>query len=97
MKVKGLKWIDTELELSKIRNEWAKIDIATQKYQWRPEFLWSRTEVEEVVELLEKAYELELREFEIFRLMGDYDKMAIVSDGFGQLESEIWRLKQLVA
>lgn len=90
---RGLKWLDAASELTNINFEWAKIMVATQKYQWKPEFLWTMQELDEVIQLFEKAYELVNEEFRIYLICKAYDKIPIVTDTMEQLDSEIWRLK----
>ena len=94
MKVKAMKWIDTKLELTKINVEWARIMAATQKYQFRPEFLWTKEELDEVIELFEQAYELGARENQIWLIIGNAEHYRIGMKTLDQLSSELWRLKQ---
>lgn len=97
MMIKVKHWIDAKRELSEIGFEWARIMVAAQKYQWMPEFLWTKEQLEEVIELYEKAYELARREFEIFLITEMYDRIPTVTDTFDRLDSEIWSLKSRLA
>ena len=97
MRVKAMKWLDSKLELTKINNEWARVMIDAQKYQWKPEFLWTKKEVEEVIKLLERAYDLVNEEFRIYLICGAYDKIPKCTDDMNTLDSEIWRLKVRLA
>lgn len=97
MMIKAKHWINAKMELTKIGMEWAKIMTAAQKYQWIPEFLWTKQQLEEVLELYERAYELARREFEIFLITEMYDRIPTVTDTFDRLDSEIWDLKSRLA
>lgn len=97
MMIRGTKWINVNLELTKIGIELNSLYLKGSKYEWKPEFLWTKAEVEEVVELLERAYELVSKEFGIYMLVGLRDKMTECNESLGNVNAEIWKLKQRLA
>lgn len=97
MVIRARKWINVNIELTRIKIALNGLYISSWKYELKPEFMWTKTEVGEVVELLEQAYELVCEERSLFRLVGDVDKMKECDDSLDDLNTEIWKLKQRLA
>jgi uncharacterized protein (DUF2164 family) len=97
MMIRGMKWINAKMELTKIGIELNNLYLKGSKYEWKPEFLWTKAEVEEVVELLERAYELVSKGFGLYMLVGLRDKMAECNESLENLNAEIWVLRQRLA
>lgn len=97
MVIRALKWINVQTELTRIRIALNSLYVSSWKYELKPEFMWTKTEVEEVVELLEQAYELVRDERDLFRLVGDVDKMKACDESLENVNTEIWKLKQRLA
>lgn len=97
MFIKAAKWLDAQYELTQINLRWAEIMVDANKYQWKPEFLWTKQELDEVIELYEKAYELVNREFEIYMIVKAYDHIPVLTDTFEKLDDELWKLKRRTA
>lgn len=97
MVIRALKWINVQTELTRIRIALNSLYVSSWKYELKPEFMWTKTEVEEVVELLEQAYELVRDERDLFRLVGDVDKMKVCDESLDDVNAEIWKLKQRLA
>lgn len=97
MVIKGSKWIDANLELTKIGIELNSLYMKGAKYEWKPEFLWTKEEVEEVVELLERAYELVSKEYGVFMMVGLWNKMEACNKSLESMNANIWNLRQRLA
>lgn len=97
MKVRGMKWINATFELTRIGIELNQLVVTASKYQWKPEFLWTKKEVEEVAGLLDRAYELVSEEFGIYMICGDVRKMKECEESLVNLNREIYKLKQRLA
>lgn len=94
MFIKGIKWLDTKLELTRINIEWSKISVEAQKYHWKPEFLWTKSELEGVIELYERAYELAVKENEIWVITKRFDYAEKTQQTMVDMTRELWSLKQ---